>query len=106
MPNLVIAAYRPKPGKERELLALVKEHLPILRGQGLASERPSLVLRAQDGTLLEIFEWASEEATQRAHHDPVVGKMWERFGAVCDYVNLGQLAEAAQPFPHFELVEL
>ena len=29
---IVIACYRPKPGKEADLMAVVKDHLPILRG--------------------------------------------------------------------------
>ena len=31
MGKFVIAAYRPRAGKEARLLQLVKEHLPILR---------------------------------------------------------------------------
>ena len=102
----VIAAYRPHPGKEADLLQLVREHLPILRGEGLATERPPLVLRAADGTLLEVFEWASNEAVERAHASPAVQKLWERFGAVSDYAKLADLREAGEMFAHFEPVDL
>jgi hypothetical protein len=104
MAYTVIAAYRPKPGQATELLALVREHLPILRKQGLATEAPPVVLRATDGTLLEIFDWVSEEAVARAHESPEVLALWERFGAACDYVKLGELTEATKLFPDFERI--
>jgi hypothetical protein len=29
--NIVIVAYKPKPGKEADLLQLTREHVPLLR---------------------------------------------------------------------------
>ena len=103
---MVIAAYRPHPGKERELLDLMKEHLPILRSQNLVSDRPSIVMRAADGTILEVFEWKSREAIAAAHTNPVVLAMWERFGKSCDYTPLASIQEAASLFAEFEPVDL
>ena len=62
---MVMALFRPKPGKDAELVACMRDHLPVLRAQGLATERPTTILRASDGTLVEIFEWMSQ-ATQVA----------------------------------------
>jgi hypothetical protein len=104
MGTMVIASYRPKPGKESDLLACTHDHLPILRAQGLATDRPSTVLRAADGTLLEIFEWVSQGAIDAAHTNPAVLALWERYAACCDYVTLGDLAEAKALFPGFALV--
>lgn len=101
MGNLVIAAYRPRPGHEQELLGIVREHVPALRRQGLVTDRAPLVLQAEDGTLLELFEWKGEEAVERAHHDPVVREMWGRFEKAAEMITLGDLAEAAERFPHF-----
>jgi hypothetical protein len=56
--RLVIVAYKPKPGKEAELLALSHEHVPYLRSLGLATDRPHIVAAAADGTIVEVFEWA------------------------------------------------
>ena len=106
MGQMVIAAFRPKPGKDAELLGCVRDHLPTLRAEGLATARPSTVLRAADGTLLEIFEWVSPEAIERAHGNPAVTALWQRYAACCDYVTLGDLAEARQMFPPFAGVEL
>ena len=59
MGRIVIVLYRPKKGKEKELLEVVKEHVPILRSENLATEREAIVGRATDGTIVEIFEWIS-----------------------------------------------
>jgi hypothetical protein len=106
MGHHVIACYRPHAGKDSELLQCVRDHVPTLRKQGLITDRPAQVLRAKDGTLLELFEWTSEDAVERAHHDPVVQALWERFASVCDFVALGTLPEAQEMFPHFEPVLL
>ena len=104
MGHLVIACYRPKPGQEQELLACVRGHLPTLRKEGLVTERPSLVLRAADGTLLEIFEWKSAAAVDQAHKNAAVLAMWGRFSAASEIVKLGDLEEASAMFAHFEPV--
>ena len=101
-----MVAYRPKEGKAAALLELMRTHVPILRAEGLATERPPVLLRAADGTLVEIFEWVSTEAVEKAHTNPAVGRMWGEFEAACDYVKLGSLAEADQLFASFELVTL
>lgn len=106
MGSMVIALFRPRPGKAADLMACMRDHLPVLRAQALATSRPSVVLRAADGTLLEIFEWVSQAAIDAAHTNPAVLALWERYAACCDYVTLGDLAEAGAMFPGFELVEV
>ena len=73
MGRFVIAAFKPKPG-----------------------------MPARDGTVLEVFEWASPEAIEKAHANAAVRALWEEFEAVCDYVPIASLAEAAHPFSEFE----
>jgi len=101
---MVMALFRPKPGKESDLMACMHDHMPVLRGQGLATNRPNMVLRARDGTLVEIFEWVSQAAIDAAHSNPEVGKLWARYAACCDYVTLADLAESKAMFPEFELI--
>lgn len=101
---MVMALFRPKPGRESDLMACMRDHLPVLRGQGLATDRPNLVLRAGDGTLVEIFEWVSQQAIDAAHGNLEVAKLWARFEQCCDYVTLADLPEARAMFPGFELV--
>jgi hypothetical protein len=102
----VIACYRPKPGKEVELEKVVADHMPVLRAQGLITARPAYVMRAADGTILEVFEWKSREAIEQAHQNSDVHKLWARFAAVCEYEKLTNLAEAGQMFAEFEPVEM
>lgn len=101
---MVIASFRPKPGMAAALDACARDHLPILRAQGLATDRPPVVLRAGDGSLLEIFEWVSEAAIESAHTNPAVLALSERYAACSDYITLGDLAEAKTMFPSFTLV--
>ena len=102
MAHTVIALYRPKPGREADLAKLVAEHVPALRSFGLATRAPVQLLRASDGTLLEIFDWRDAAAVESAHGDPRVHALWGRFEELCEFVTLGGLPEANGPFPHFE----
>ena len=104
-PRTVIVCYRPKPGHEAALLELVRGHVPRLRALGLVSDRAPLAMRAADGTLVEVFEWASAEAIARAHGEPEVHIMWADFGAACDIVKLTDLAETQQLFAEFTALE-
>jgi quinol monooxygenase YgiN len=101
----VIVAYRPKPGKEKELLELVRARVPTLDKEGLVTDRVPTMMRAKDGTIIEVSEWKSREAIDAAHKNPNVLAMWEKFFAVCDCVPLKTLAEANDMFAGFEPLE-
>lgn len=103
--SIVIVGYRPKPGKEEDLLQLTREHLPLLREEGLATEREAIVCRASDGTIMEVFEWEVGGA-QQAHPNERVRALWDRYWAACDIVPLKDMPEAAQTFAGFAPVEL
>ena len=100
----VIVAYRPKPGREKEILELVRERVPTLRKEGLVTERVPTIMRAKDDTIIEVSEWKSREAIDAAHKNPNVLAMWGKFFAVCDCVPLNTLAEANEMFAGFEPV--
>ena len=101
---VVIVAYRPKPGKENELVDLVRSRVPTLRKEGLVTDRPPTIMRASDGTIIEVSEWKSREAIDAAHKNPNVLAMWNKFFALCDCVPLKSLAEAEEMFAGFEPV--
>ncbi len=106
MGRFVVVAYKPKPGKDLELLAAVKKHWAVLEAEQLVSHRQPYAMRAADGTILEVFEWRSAEAIQQAHGNPKIQALWDEFGAACDYLPLAALAEARQMFGEVEPVEL
>ena len=101
----VIVAYRPKPGKEEELLAIVRSRVPTLRKEGLVTDRVPVLMRAKNGTLIEVSEWKSREAIDAAHKNPTVLALWNKFFAVCDCVPLETLPESSEMFAGFEPVE-
>lgn len=98
---IVICCYKPKPGKDAELLEVVKTHIPILRELGLATGRAVQIMKATNGTIVEVFEWVSEEAIKKAHETPRVHTMWKEFEAVCEYESLCNLDESKHPFSGF-----
>jgi quinol monooxygenase YgiN len=101
-PRAVLASFKPRPGQEGALLAVVRGHVPTLQRLGLATDRASLVMRAADGTIVEAFEWRSAAAIDAAHQHPEVLAMWKEFEAACEYTSLKDLAEAQHPFAEFE----
>lgn len=101
---IAVVAYRPKPGKERELLELVRSRVPTLRKEGLVTERAPTIMRSRDGTIVEVSEWKSREAIDAAHKNPNVLEMWDKFFGGCECVPLKTLAEANDMFAGFEAI--
>jgi len=101
----VIVAYRPKAEREKELLALVRDRVPTLRKEGLVTERVPTIMRARDGTIIEVSEWKSREAIEAAHKNPNVLAMWQKFFELCDCIPLKTLADAEEMFAGFEPVD-
>jgi hypothetical protein len=99
--RIVIACYRPKPGQEVALKALIAGHVTTLRSIELVTDRQPIAMEASDGTIIEVFEWKSSDAIHAAHNHPVVLGMWEEYGKVCDYIPLAQVGEASQLFSEF-----
>ena len=106
MGRFVIAAFKPKPGKHAETAAVVAKHWRVLQEQGLVTERARYAMQASNGTIIEVFEWLSPEAIERAHGNPAVLALWAEFEAACEYVPLSSLAEAQHPFSEFQPIPL
>ena len=94
-------AYRPHEGQGGALLSLVDQHVPSLRKLGLVTDREPVIMQAQDGTVLEVFEWASAEAIAAAHESPEVQALWAQFATVCDYQPAGEVTEMSSLFSEF-----
>ncbi len=103
--RMVIAAYRPKAGCDDALLALTREHYGILAGEKLVTKRAPIIMRAKDGTLLEVFEWASADAIDSAHTNPAVLDLWDRYAELCEYVKLSDISESDMQFAEFSPVD-
>ena len=99
-----IAAFRPKPGKDAELIRVIDDRLPLLRRLGLASDRAEVRCRSKDGVVITISEWTSQEAIDRAHKTPEVLALWGRFAACCEWLKLDSIAECREDFATFEAI--
>jgi hypothetical protein len=62
MPRILIAAFKPKPNREAELLQVIADRLPLLRKLGLTTDRANITMRAADGTILDVSEWVDQAA--------------------------------------------
>jgi quinol monooxygenase YgiN len=105
MGRITIAAFKPNPGKEQELLAVLADRLPLLRRLGLSTAREHIVMRSESGVIVEASEWVSDAAIETAHHTPEVLALWQRFDECSTYVPLQTLPEASQMFATFEAIE-
>jgi quinol monooxygenase YgiN len=101
MGRITIAIYRPKKGKEQDLLKVVEDHMPVLQRENLITDRKPIVMQAADKSIVEVFEWKSSKAIEEAHHNPEVQKLWERFGNVCEYVKPVDVQEFHNLFSEF-----
>lgn len=98
----VLSTFRPRAGKEDELLKTMNQNWSTLRKLGLVLQEPHLILRGKDDAgrtiFVEILTWRDHEA---ADHVPAeVQEIWN---------HLQQLVEARDghkgiEFPEFEIV--
>lgn len=63
-------------------------------------------MRAADGTIIEVFEWVSQEAINAAHTNPEVLRMWEKYAEACEYTPLIDVKECSDLFAQFEPIDL
>jgi quinol monooxygenase YgiN len=101
MGRIAIVGYKPKPGKADALKQLARTHVQRLRAEGLVTSREPIIMEANDGTIIEVFEWKSKEAIESAHTNPAVQVMWKEYAEVCDYVPVSSIEEAKQLFTEF-----
>src|SRR5207244_11337719 len=95
---VVIVAYRPKPGKENELVDLVQSRVPTLRKENLVTDRAPTIMRSRDGTIIDVPECKSHEAIEAAHKNPNVLAMWNKFCAAGDRLPLHRLPDPVNLF--------
>ncbi len=59
-------------------------------------------MRGGGGAIVQVFEWQSQEAIERAHGTPAVQALWAEFAEICDYTPLAQLQESSELFAEFD----
>lgn len=101
---LAFATYKPKEGKEKELMELVNRHVPALRELELITDKNNYIAQAKDGTIIEVFEWASTSAISAAHQHPAIADIWEKMTPIAEFVPMSSLPEGQRPFAGFKIL--
>jgi hypothetical protein len=104
LPRAVITCHRAKPGQDAAMEDILRRHVPLLQGLGLATDRAPLLLRAADGSWLQVFEWCSPAAIGQAHTHPEVLAIWAEFDAAGTSHALSALPEVHKLFSDFASV--
>ncbi len=92
-PVRVLCTYRPKRGKEKELLSLVKNNWTTLKRMGLVTKDRAVVYRATDKKsgrmyFIESFSWRDEDASGSAHTIPEVMAVWDAMGPLLEGMEI------------------
>jgi len=92
-PVRMLCTYRPKKGKEKELLSLVKNNWTTLKRAGLVTKDRAVVYRATDKKsariyFVESFSWRDQEASDAAHRTPEVMAVWDAMGPLLEGMEL------------------
>ena|SRR2546423_12031253 len=95
-PLAMLCAYVPKPGKDKELFALVQKHWPTLSKLGLVTNEPAKLYRAYDirkqqSYFVELFTWKTGESSDIAHQTPEVMAIWEPMEGVLADMTLSAI---------------
>lgn len=98
----VLSTFRPRAGKEDELLKTMNENWSTLRKLGLVLQEPHLILRGKDDggktIFVEILTWRDHEAAD--HVPPEVQTIWNHLQSLVEERNGHKGIE----FPEFEIV--
>ena len=101
---IVIAVYKPKDGQDAATRKFARGHQAMLKDLNLVGPMPATLIAAEDGTILEVFQWKDKAAVETSHNSDVVLAYWQDMAAVCDFGVLNDIAEAQNTFPHFQLL--
>ena len=81
MKKLAFAMYKPREGKAEELMDILKVHIPTLKEYDLITDKEPFTVLSENGTVIEIFEWASPEAIDLAHEHPAILRFCKHEGS-------------------------
>ena len=103
--RLTLSVYRPRPGREGELLPHLHEEIAALRARGHITARPAVICRAPDGAYLVVSEWASPTAVDDAHGDESIVEIWRRKDGLAEYLAPADLDGSAAPFASYDVID-
>lgn len=106
MTRISFVLYRPRKGKDKELLQMLPSHFQILRSEGLITSRQVVGMKCGDGSIMVVMEWVSGEALENAPENPNVQKIWMEVDRVAAFDEPASLSELKMNFPDFEYLHV
>jgi len=106
MSRIGIVLYRPRKGKDEDLVKMIKDHFPFLRKEGFITERKTLAMKTKDGSIMVLFEWTSPESIVKAEAHLGVQEIWMQVSKISDFDKPASVKEMQEIFPDFEAIEL
>jgi hypothetical protein len=102
MSRIGFVLYRPRKGKEDELVKMIQTHFPLLRREGLITDRKAMGMKTNDGSIMVVFEWMTPESIEKAALHSGVQNIWMKVSKISDFDKPGSIAEFHDMFPDFE----
>jgi hypothetical protein len=101
-PITMLCIYRPKKGKKKQLLSLIRKHWPTLSRAGLVSKEPPRLWRARDKRsgqdfFVEVFQWKDGKASGIAHRTPGVMAVWGPMEPLLEDLQLSVIEPVGTP---------
>lgn len=105
MGRILVVVYKPFRGKEEQVLDVIRHHLPVLREEGLATNRKPIVMRSADGSIVEIFEARLAEAIQQATYNTKIQELWMKVAKISEFTKPAEIPEFQTAFSQFESID-
>jgi hypothetical protein len=102
MRHIALILYSPRKDREQELVEMLQNNIPVMRKLGLVTDREQIIARTKDGSILQVFEWKSEDSQDQAMAHPVCQEMWLKVGNISEFQKPAVLAEFNEVFSMFE----
>lgn len=106
MTRIGIVLYRPRKGKDEEVVNMIRDHFPFLRKLGFLTERKVMAMRTKDGLIIVVFEWVSFESIGMAEAHEGVQEIWMQASKISDFDKPGTVKEFSEVFPDFEPIDV
>jgi hypothetical protein len=98
---ITIGIYKAHKGKKKELMELMLQHQPLLRKEGLLTEKEGFIGLTQDNSIIEIYEWKSIGSVQQAKKNPRVQELWKKVHKISDSLGMNKITESKKSTPGF-----
>jgi hypothetical protein len=104
MHHIALILYSPRKGRKQELIEMLQHNIPVMRKLGLVTDREQILAGTKDGSIIQIFEWKSQDSQEQAMAHPVVQEMWLKAGNISEFQKPAAVAEFNEVFSMFKTI--